>query len=58
MYHTIRLNALIFGNDSIWPTYDFNIFHCQDIDSEAMRILDLCYERAKEVCYNGRKEKD
>jgi len=24
--------------------------YCQEIDLEAMKILNLCYERAKEVC--------
>lgn len=48
---------LIYDNDNnMWAI--FIAWYCQEIDLEAMRILNMCYERAKEVCilYNSLKD--
>ncbi|MCI19780.1 ATP-dependent zinc metalloprotease FtsH-like [Trifolium medium] len=39
-------------NDNMWPT--FIAWYCQEIDLEALKILNLCYERAKEMMQQNR----
>jgi hypothetical protein len=54
--HFSYTNSFIYRNDNMRPT--FIAWYCQEIDLEAMKVLNLCYERAKEVCMLDSSMKD